>query len=55
MLETRSVSETRPLIVKMTERYAEFASRHIAKTGNTAREMWKFMQKESKAKAGAAC
>ena len=27
----------------MTERYAELAKRHISKTGNTAREMWRLM------------
>jgi len=26
--------------IKMTERYAKLARHHIAKTGNTAREMW---------------
>ena len=26
--------------IKMTERYAKLAKQHIARTGNTAREMW---------------
>lgn len=30
--------------IKMTERYAKLARRHIAKTGSTAREMWRLMQ-----------
>ncbi len=30
--------------IKMTERYAKLAKHHIAKTGNTAREMWKLME-----------
>jgi integrase len=29
--------------IKMTERYAKLAKRHIAKTGNTAREIWRLM------------
>ena len=32
--------------IKMTERYAKLAKSHIAKTGNTAREMWKLMEGE---------
>jgi len=28
----------------MTERYAKLAKTHIAKTGNTAREMWRLME-----------
>jgi hypothetical protein len=28
----------------MTERYAKLAKQHIARTGNTAREMWKLME-----------
>jgi integrase len=27
--------------IKMTERYAKLGRQHIAKTGNTAREIWK--------------
>jgi len=30
--------------IKMTERYAKLARRHIAKTGSTAREIWKLME-----------
>jgi integrase len=30
--------------LKMTERYAKLAQSHIAKTGSTAREMWKMME-----------
>jgi integrase len=42
--------------IKMTERYAKLAKRHIASTGSTAREMWRLMEagmgnKESKAGA----
>ena len=33
--------------IKMTERYAKLAKKHIAKTGNTAREMWKLMEGEA--------
>ena len=33
--------------IKMTERYAKLAKGHIAKTGNTAREMWKLMEPEA--------
>ena len=32
--------------IKMTERYAKLGKDHIAKTGNTAREMWKLMEGE---------
>jgi site-specific recombinase XerD len=32
--------------IKMTERYAKLAKKHIARTGNTAREMWKLMERE---------
>ncbi len=32
--------------IKMTERYAKLAKTHIAKTGNTAREMWRLMTGE---------
>jgi len=28
----------------MTKRYAKLARHHIAKTGNTAREIWKLME-----------
>jgi site-specific recombinase XerD len=30
--------------IKMTERYAKLAKQHIAKTGGTAREIWKLME-----------
>jgi len=30
--------------IKMTERYAKLAKEHIAKTGSTAREMWRLME-----------
>jgi integrase len=30
--------------IKMTERYAKLARYHIAKTGSTAREMWKLLE-----------
>jgi integrase len=33
--------------IKMTERYAKLAKGHIARTGNTAREMWKLMEPEA--------
>jgi site-specific recombinase XerD len=37
--------------IKMTERYAKLAKRHIAKTGNTAREMWRLMEGEKREQA----
>jgi integrase len=30
--------------IKMTERYAKLGRKHIARTGNTAREIWKLME-----------
>ena len=33
--------------IKMTERYAKLAKGHIARTGNTAREIWKLMEGEA--------
>jgi integrase len=30
--------------IKMTERYAKLGKNHIAKTGSTAREMWRLME-----------
>jgi integrase len=30
--------------IKMTERYAKLARKHIARTGSTAREMWKLLE-----------
>ena len=40
--------------IKMTERYAKLAKKHIAKTGSTAREMWRLMEGEigNKAETG---
>ena len=32
--------------IKMTERYAKLAKSHIAKTGSTARVMWKMIEGE---------
>ena len=37
--------------IKMTERYAKVARNHIAKTGSTAREIWKLMEQEKCDKA----
>jgi integrase len=37
--------------IKMTERYAKLGRKHIARTGNTAREIWKLMEPESGNKA----
>ena len=37
--------------IKMTERYAKLGRKHIARTGNTAREIWKLMELESGDKA----
>ena len=31
--------------IKMTERYAKLGRKHIARTGTTAREIWKLMEK----------
>jgi site-specific recombinase XerD len=33
--------------IKMTGRYAKLGKKHIARTGNTAREIWKLMEPES--------
>ena len=38
--------------IKMTERYAKLARKHIARTGNTAREMWKLMEQENAGATG---
>jgi integrase len=38
--------------IKMTERYAKLARQHIARTGSTAREIWKLMEKCDKANVG---
>jgi len=32
--------------IKMTERYAKLGKSHIARTGSTAREMWRLMEAE---------
>ncbi len=32
--------------IKMTERYAKLGKKHIARTGSTAREMWRMMEPE---------
>jgi len=32
--------------IKMTERYAKPARKQLAKTGSTARELWKLMEPE---------
>jgi integrase len=37
--------------IKMTERYAKLGRKHIARTGNTAREIWRLMESESGDKA----
>jgi hypothetical protein len=31
--------------IKMTERYAKLARKHIGRTSNTAREMWKLIER----------
>jgi integrase len=33
--------------IRMTERYAKLGKKHIARTGDTAREMWKMMSEEN--------
>ena len=35
------------LNIRMTERYAKLGRKHIARTGNTAREIWKLMENEN--------
>ena len=37
--------------IKMTQRYAKLAKNHIARTGNTARKMWRLMEGEAGSKA----
>ncbi len=39
--------------IKMTERYAKLARRHIAKTGSTAREIWKLLDQGKSEQANA--
>lgn len=40
--------------IKMTERYAKLGKQHIAKTGSTARDIWKLMTQEKGNKTGVA-
>lgn len=40
--------------IKMTERYAKLGRKHIARTGNTARELWKLMEPETGEQANTA-
>ncbi len=40
--------------IKMTERYAKLGRKHIARTGNTARELWKLMELETHEQANTA-
>jgi hypothetical protein len=40
--------------IKMTERYAKLSRGHIARTGNTAREIWKLMEPEAGDRKGQA-
>jgi integrase len=37
--------------IKMTERYAKLAKSYIARTGGTAREMWRLMEKTGQEEA----
>lgn len=39
--------------IKMTERYAKLARKHLAKTGSTAREIWKLMETKNAEHANA--
>jgi len=39
--------------IKMTERYAKLARQHIARTGSTAREIWKLMELKNAEQANA--
>ncbi len=39
--------------IKMTERYAKLARQHIARTGSTAREIWKLIEPDTGASANA--
>jgi integrase len=41
--------------IKMTERYAKLAKGHLAKTGSTAREMWKLMEGEKREQIQGTC
>ena len=40
----RQRENPRPRNIKMTERYAKLARQHIARTGSTAREIWKLIE-----------
>jgi len=42
----RTREDLGPLEYQDTERYAKLARHHIARTGNTAREIWKLMEQE---------
>jgi len=42
--------ETESLTAWRIPRYAKLAKTHLAKTGNTAREMWKLMEGEMRSK-----
>ena len=41
--------------IKMTERYAKLARQHIARTGSTAREMWKLLDQPRVLEATTTC
>jgi hypothetical protein len=41
--------------IKMTERCAKLARQHIARTGSTAREMWKLLEKPKLLEAVTTC
>ena len=41
--------------IKMTERYAKLARQHIARTGSTAREMWKLLEQPKPLEAATTC
>ena len=41
--------------IKMTERYAKLARQHIARTGSTAREMWKLLDQPKLLEATTTC
>jgi integrase len=41
--------------IKMTERYAKLARQHIARTGSTAREMWKLLEQPKLLEAATTC
>jgi hypothetical protein len=41
--------------IKMTERYAKLAWQHIARTGSTAREMWKLLEQPKLLEAATTC